>query len=133
LHGPRKLFTRRGSPFIRRRMLVQTAQRSGPFGPAGRKRIRRTPTMNRTRNTVAAAASALCLLAGTPFANAQGGFLHRHSTGAGIVAGLAAHHMAKRGAASRAASGRRPNFAERHPMATGIAAGMATHHMLKRH
>ena len=61
------------------------------------------------------------------------GFLHRHRTAGTVGAALVAHHMAKKGAASRAASGRKPNFAERHPILSGAAAGAATHHMLKKH
>jgi hypothetical protein len=66
-------------------------------------------------------------------AQAQHSFLHRHRTAAAIGAGLAAHHYAKKGAAARARSGRRPNFAERHPILSGLAAGAATHHILKKH
>lgn len=88
--------------------------------------------MNKTLTTVAAAAAFVTGIAALP-ANAQHGFLHRHRTGAGVVAGLAAHHAAKRGAANRAASGRRPNFAERHPVLTGAATAIGTHHFLKHH
>ena len=60
------------------------------------------------------------------------GLLHKHPTAAGVAAGLAAHHMAKKGAAGRMAHGKKPNLAERHPMATGVVAGVAAHHMLKK-
>lgn len=63
---------------------------------------------------------------------AQAGILHKHPVAAGAAAGLAAHHIAKKGAASRAASGKKPNLAERHPVLSGIAAGAAAHHMLKK-
>ena len=63
---------------------------------------------------------------------AQAGILHKHPVAAGAAAGLAAHHMAKKGASSRAAHGKKPNLAERHPMATGVVAGVAAHHMLKK-
>ena len=48
-----------------------------------------------------------------------GRFAAQASTAAGAAAGLAAHHMAKKGAAGRAAHGKKPNLAERHPIATG--------------
>ena len=74
-------------------------------------------------------AAALLLTATVP---AQAGILHKHPALAGAAAGLAAHHMAKKGAASRAAHGQKPNLAERHPMMSGIAGAAAAHHMLKK-
>ena len=65
--------------------------------------------------------------------HAQTGVLHRHPTASAVVAGVAAHHAAKKGAQGRAASGKKPNFAERHPVLSGVAAGAATHHILKKH
>ena len=64
---------------------------------------------------------------------AQAGLLHKHPTAAGVAGGLAAHHMAKKGAEGRMAHGQKPNLAERHPVATGVIAGAAAHHMLKKH
>ena len=61
------------------------------------------------------------------------GFLHRHRTAGTVGAAIAAHHYAKKGAASRRAVGKKPNFAERHPILSGAAAGAATHHILKKH
>ncbi len=89
--------------------------------------------MTHTKFSVPAllAASAL-LLAPVLTAPAQAGILHKHPALAGAAAGLAAHHMAKKGAAGRAANGQRPNMAERHPMLSGLAAGGAAHHMLKK-
>ena len=92
--------------------------------------------MNARINSFAAtlaAGVALTGIGGATAAHAQTGFFHRHRVASGVVAGIAAHHAAKRGAAGRAASGRRGNFAERHPILTGAAAGMATHHFLKHH
>lgn len=66
-------------------------------------------------------------------APAQASLLHKHPTAAGAAAGLAAHHIAKKGASSRMAHGKRPNLAQRHPLATGVIAGVAAHHMLKKH
>ena len=74
-------------------------------------------------------AAALLLSATVP---AQAGILHKHPVAAGAAAGLAAHHMAKKGAAGRMAHGQKPNLAERHPMATGIAGAAVAHHMLKK-
>lgn len=87
------------------------------------------------KSSLAAAIAAATMLVGMPMtpANAQMKTLHKHSMAAGIGAGLIAHHMAKKGARSRMASGRRPNFAERHPIMSGMAAGAMTHHMLKKH
>lgn len=64
---------------------------------------------------------------------AQAGILHKHPVAAGAAAGLAAHHMAKKGAAGRMAHGQKPNFAERHPVVTGVAGAGLAHHMLKKH
>ena len=76
---------------------------------------------------------AAALLAPAFFAfPAQAGILHKHPVMAGAAAGLAAHHMAKKGAAGRMAHGQRPNLAERHPILSGLAAGGAAHHMLKK-
>jgi hypothetical protein len=81
--------------------------------------------------TLAAAGAAL--LAPTFLTSpAQAGILHKHPVAAGAAAGLAAHHMAKKGAASRAAHGKKPNLAERHPVLSGLAAGGVAHHMLKK-
>lgn len=78
--------------------------------------------------------AALALLAPTALsAPANAGILHKHPKAAGAVAGLAAHHMVKKGAATRAAKGQKPNLAQRHPVATGLAAAVATHHVLKKH
>lgn len=66
-------------------------------------------------------------------APAHAGILKKHPTAAGAAAGLAAHHIAKKGAHSRMAHGKRPNLAQRHPVATGVIAGAAAHHMLKKH
>ena len=73
-------------------------------------------------------AAAILLTATVP---AQAGILHKHPVLAGAAAGLAAHHMAKKGAAGRMAHGQKPNLAERHPMLSGVGAGVAAHHMLK--
>ena len=74
-------------------------------------------------------AAALLLSATVP---AQAGILHKHPTLAAGAAGLAAHHMAKKGAATRMAHGQKPNMAERHPMISGMAGAAAAHHMLKK-
>lgn len=92
--------------------------------------------MNTNKKTltavIASAGFALStLMPATSFA--QGGILHRHPKAAGVIAGIAAHHAAKKGAQNRTAQGRRPNFAERHPILSGVAAGAATHHILKKH
>ena len=58
--------------------------------------------------------------------------MQRHPVATGVVAGMAAHHMAKKGAKGRMAAGKKPNFAERHPMLSGVAAGAAAHHMAKK-
>ena len=90
--------------------------------------------MNNVRKSLAATAVAAALLATSPLiANAQGGFLHRHSGMAGIGAAMAAHHAAKVGGRNRMASGRRPNLAERHPMVSAVGAGVVTHHLLHKH
>ncbi len=60
-------------------------------------------------------------------APAQAGILHKHPTAAGVGAGIAAHHMAKKSAA-----GGGHGMMARHPKTTGVAAGMAAHHMLKK-
>ncbi len=72
-------------------------------------------------------AATVLLTAAVP---AQAGILHKHPALAGAAAGLAAHHMAKKGAAGRMAHGQKPNLAERHPILSGVGAGMAAHHML---
>ena len=80
-----------------------------------------------------ATAVALALLAPACISiPAQAGVLHKHPVLAGAAAGLAAHHMAKKGAAGRAATGKKPNLAERHPMMTGVAAAVAGHHLAKK-
>jgi hypothetical protein len=56
----------------------------------------------------------------------------RHPMATGVVAAMAAHHMAKKGAKARMASGRKPNLAERHPVMSGLAAGAVAHHMAKK-
>ncbi len=87
-----------------------------------------------SKPTLALLPAALALLAPSLLpVPAQAGFLHKHPTAAGVGAGLIAHHMAKKGASSRMAHGKKPNLMERHPMATGILAGAAAHHMLKKH
>jgi len=90
--------------------------------------------INFSRKAVTAASAALALLA-PAFAAlpAQAGIFHKHPMLAGAAAGLAAHHMAKRGAQGRMAHGGKPNFAERHPMMSGVAAGALAHHMAKKH
>ena len=89
--------------------------------------------MNTKRNLFALiAAVAVVSPIGLPQPAQAQGMLKKHPIASGIVAGAVAHHMAKKGAANRAASGRKPNFAERHPMMSGLAAGAATHHMLKK-
>ncbi len=60
-------------------------------------------------------------------APAQAGILHKHPKAAGIAAGLAAHHMAK-----KSASKGHHGVMARHPKATGLAAGLAAHHALKK-
>ena len=74
-------------------------------------------------------AAAILLTATVP---AQAGILHKHPILGGAAAGLAAHHMAKKGAAGRMAHGQKPNMAERHPMMSGLAGAAAAHHMLKK-
>ena len=58
---------------------------------------------------------------------ASAGVLHNHPKAAGIGAGLAAHHMAKKSAAHGG-----HGMMAHHPKATGVAAGVAAHHMLKK-
>ena len=90
--------------------------------------------MNAYKKSIAAL-SAAAAFAGTALVPtaAQAGILHRHPHLAAAAAGIAAHHYAKKGAQSRAAQGRKPNFAERHPILSGIGAAVATHHVLKHH
>ncbi len=71
----------------------------------------------------------LPMLASAP---AQANPFKKHPMIAGAAAGLMAHHMAKKGAAGRAAHGQKPNLAERHPMLSGAAAAVGAHHMLKK-
>ncbi len=58
--------------------------------------------------------------------------MQRHPKATGVAAGLAAHHMAKKGAKGKMAQGKKPNMMQRHPKATGVAAGLAAHHMAKK-
>ena len=88
--------------------------------------------MNSAKLTALLAAGAALLAPTLLTGPAQAGILHKHPVAAGAAAGLAAHHLAKKGAAGRAASGKKPNLAERHPMLSGIAAGAAAHHTLKK-
>lgn len=94
---------------------------------------------NRTQLLPSATAVALCLtllpinlLPATAAAKAHKNLMQKHPVATAVVAGIAAHHMAKNGARGRAAAGKKPNLAERHPMATGIVAGLAAHHMAKK-
>ncbi len=89
-----------------------------------------------TAAVFACSLAAVCGLTGTVQAappTHHRGILHRHRTASTVGAAIAAHHFAKKGAASRRASGQKPNFAERHPILSGAAAGAATHHILKKH
>lgn len=72
--------------------------------------------------------AALALALPAFVAPAQAGILHRHPKATGVVAGLAAHHMAKKSAQHGGHS-----LAARHPVATGVAAGLAAHHLAKKH
>lgn len=78
--------------------------------------------------TVLAAAGALLIPAFFAAPTQAKGLLHRHPGAAGLAAGLAAHHMAKKSAAHGG-----HGMMARHPKATGVVAGMAAHHMLKKH
>lgn len=89
--------------------------------------------MKLTNNKLTLALLPVAAILVTAVLPAQAGILQKHPVAAGAAAGLAAHHFAKKGAASRAAKGKRPNLAERHPIVSGVAAGAAAHHMLKKH
>lgn len=77
-------------------------------------------------------AAVAILLPSVLSAPVQANPLTKHPLIAGAAAGLAAHHMAKKGAAGRMAHGQKPNMAERHPMLSGAAAAMGAHHILKK-
>lgn len=75
----------------------------------------------------AALTGAAALILSACLAPASAGVLHKHPKAAGVGAGIAAHHMAKKSAA-----GGGHGMMARHPKTTGVAAGVAAHHMLKK-
>ena len=86
-----------------------------------------------TFKTILLLPAALALLAPTVLSTpVSANPLTKHPKMAGLAAGLAVHHMAKKGAKGKMAHGMRPNMAQRHPLATGLGAAAMTHHMLKK-
>lgn len=83
------------------------------------------------KNFVAASIAALTLMTtGVTGAFAQNVF-QKHPTATGVAAGVATHHMLKKSAASKKASGQKLNFAEKHPTISGMATGIGAHAVAK--